>query len=385
MSPASADDAAPPRVVMLESGGWGGLAHYSYNLAEALAAAGCRVTLQTGGPFELEALPRAFALRTFPKDATYRQRWQQTRRTLADTGAGILHLQSTISARRDWLWLYRLRAGGCRLVVAVHNVLPHDRAEREAAGMRWAFTRIYRTADALIAHGDETRRQLVEDFAIARERVHVIAHGDFAFAAGGHTRAAARAAFDLPDDARMLLAFGALRDYKGIPELIDAFAAVAGEFPAARLFIVGKPIRVDPAEYRARIARHSLGGRVVLRAEYVPFEDIGAYFAACDVAVYPYRNIYQSGALQLAYGAGRPVVATRVGELAATVQHGVNGVLVPPSDPAALAAALRDMLSRTPEELLAMGERSRELAGAHHSWSEAARHTIAVYRRVACG
>lgn len=390
-APATPASGAPPaaafrpRVVVLESGGWGGLAHYSYNLAEALAAAGCEVTLQTGGPFELEALPRAFALRTFDPAATYSQRWHETRHTLTDTGSAVLHLQSTISARRDWLWLYRLKARGFRLVVTVHNVLPHDRAEREALGMRWAFARIYRMSDALIAHGEETRRQLIEDFGVPAERVHVIAHGDFAFAAGHHDRDTARAAFGLSGGARMLLAFGALRDYKGIPELIDAFAAVAGEFPEARLFIVGKPIRVDPAEYRRRIARHGLDERVVLRDEYVPFEDIGAYFAACDVAVYPYRNIYQSGALQLAYGAGRPVVATRVGELAATVREGVNGLLVPPNDPAALAGALRDMLSRSTDELRAMGDRSRELAGSHHSWSDAARQTFEVYRRVTGG
>lgn len=384
MSPAE-PTIATPRVVMLESGGWGGLAHYSYNLAQALAAAGCAVTLQTGGPFELDALPRAFALRTFAPGTAYTQRWRETRRTLADTGATILHLQSTLSARRDWLWLRRLRWGGCRLVVTAHNVLPHDRAEREAFGMRFAFARIYGGSNAVIAHGEETRRQLVADFGVPEARVSVIAHGDYGFATGNHTRAAARAAFGLADDARMLLAFGALRDYKGIPELIEAFAAVAGESPNARLFIVGKPIRVDTAAYRRRIAELGVADRVVLRDEYVPFEDIGAYFAACDVAVYPYRHIYQSGALQLAYGAGRPVVATRVGELSSTVQHGVNGLLVPPHDPAALAAALRDMLARSPQQLRDMGERSRELAGAHHSWQEAARRTVQIYQRIGGG
>lgn len=365
---------------MLETGGWGGLAHYAYNLAQALAAAGCGVTLQTAAPFELDELPRAFALRTFPAAASYAERWRATRATLEETGAGILHLQSTISARRDWFRLARVKSAGYRLVLTVHNVLPHDTSEREALGMRWAFARIYRMSDALIAHGDDTRRQLIEGFGVAPDRVHIVALGDFSFAAGGHERADARAALGLDEDAVMLLSFGALRDYKGIPELIDAFAEIAGELPAARLFIVGKPIRVDVAEYRQRIEQHGLVDRITLRDEYVPFDEIGLYLAACDVAVYPYRHIYQSAALQLAYGAGLPVVATRVGELESTVQHGVNGLLVPPRDKEALAGALRDMLSRPVQELREMGECSRQLAGRHHSWEEAARKTVEIYR-----
>jgi glycosyltransferase involved in cell wall biosynthesis len=97
--------------------------------------------------------------------------------------------------------------------------------------------------------------------------------------------------------------------------------------------------------------------------------------------VYPYRHINQSGALQLAYGAGRPVVASRVGELATTVRDGWNGLLVPPSDPPALAAALRDMLSRTPQEREQMGRR-RQLADEEHSWADAAAATIALYQRI---
>ena len=49
---------------MLESGGWGGIAHYSYNLCQALRAIGCRVALQTGAPYELDDLPRDFEIRS---------------------------------------------------------------------------------------------------------------------------------------------------------------------------------------------------------------------------------------------------------------------------------------------------------------------------------
>lgn len=370
------------RVVMLESGGWGGLAHYSYNLGNALAEIDCQLTLQTRSPFELASLPRNFELCTFGADSSYADRWRAVRATLSGGEAGLLHLQSTISARRDWLHLARIRRGGVRLVVTAHNVLPHDPAERDAAGMRWAFGRIYGMSDAIIVHGEDTRDRLLDAFRLNAERITVIPHGDYGFATGSTSPRDARAALGLDDDSLVLLAFGALREYKGIPELIDAFGAIAEEFEKARLLIVGKPIRVDTDAYRRRIEQRGIADRVTLRDEYVPFEEIDRYFAACDVAVYPYRSIYQSGALQLAYGAGRPVVATRVGELTTTVRDGWNGVLAPPEDAEGLAAALRDILSRSGAERREMGERSRRLAREQHSWADAARATVNLYRAV---
>jgi glycosyltransferase involved in cell wall biosynthesis len=58
------------------------------------------------------------------------------------------------------------------------------------------------------------------------------------------------------------------------------------------------------------------------------------------VAVLPYADATQSGALQLAFGYGLPVVTTRVGGLAEVVDDGETGFLVPPGDPPALAAAV---------------------------------------------
>ncbi len=371
-----------PSVLMLESGGWGGIAHYSYNLCEALHARGCRVMLQTAAPYELETLPRSFDLRTFDPQSSYPDRWKALRATLDEVQANILHLQSTISARRDWLRLARLRRSGIHLITTAHNVLPHDRAERDAFGMRWAFGRIYKASSGIIAHGEETGRQINEIFGISPSRLSIIPHGDYGFLTGSPNRAASRDRLGLADADLVVLAFGAMREYKGIPELIDAFAKLAPDVPAARLFIVGKPIRVDPNEYRRRIARLGIGDRVVFRPEYVAMEEIGDYFAACDVAAYPYRDIYQSGALQLAYGAARPVVATRVGDLASSVRHGWNGTLVSPGDVDALASALAELLSLPAKEREVMGQRSLELAREAHSWADAAAETLALYRRV---
>jgi glycosyltransferase involved in cell wall biosynthesis len=85
------------------------------------------------------------------------------------------------------------------------------------------------------------------------------------------------------------------------------------------------------------------------------------------VAVYPYNMITQSGAMQLAYAFGKPVVATRVGGLPDVVDEGKNGLLVPPQDPPALAEAINKILTDS-EMKQCMGQHSKMLAETRYSW-----------------
>ncbi len=64
------------------------------------------------------------------------------------------------------------------------------------------------------------------------------------------------------------------------------------------------------------------------------------YFAAADLAVLPYREATGSGVLQLAFGLGVPVVATRTGGMDEVVEDGVTGFLVTPGDTVGLSRAI---------------------------------------------
>jgi glycosyltransferase involved in cell wall biosynthesis len=135
---------------------------------------------------------------------------------------------------------------------------------------------------------------------------------------------------------RRLLFFGLVRPYKGLDVLLRALAAgpadvaltVAGEFWGG----------VEPT--RALVAELGLAGRVEVRPGYVPAGEVPALFAAADALVLPYRSGTASQNVDLAHLHGLPVVASRVGTLAEAVIDGVDGLLVPPGDAGALAAAL---------------------------------------------
>lgn len=373
------------KVLLIEPGGWGGICHYTYNLAQALCRIGVDVALATDRDYELRDLPRSFRL-TDPlsvREGYWRslraviRAWRQER-------PDLIHVQAPLSARRDWAWFPACNLLDIPILVTAHNLLPHDRAEREAFGMAFAHRVIYRFADAVLVHGETNRQELLRYFAVPESRAVSVPHGDYAFAGREIDRAEARGRLGFGPEDRVVLCFGTLRPYKGIHHLIPAFGQVRRAIPPARLLIAGQPIGLDPREIERAIDGAGIGDAVRLDARYIPLQEVPLYFSAADLVVLPYVHVYQSGALQLAYAHARPVVVTATGALPESVEDGVNGRVVPPADPDALARAIIGLLSLPEGTLSEMGRHSRRLAGQRYAWADVAQKTLEVYKKI-CG
>ena len=113
---------------------------------------------------------------------------------------------------------------------------------------------------------------------------------------------------------------------------------------------------------------------------FVPHAAVPAVLAHVDLLVLP--SLYEdlSSALIEAMAAGLPVVATGVGGTADLVQDGVNGLLVPPGDPAALAAAISRVLA-DPAAAARLSAAGRRTAAAY-AWPDISRQVLDVYRQV---
>jgi glycosyltransferase involved in cell wall biosynthesis len=115
-----------------------------------------------------------------------------------------------------------------------------------------------------------------------------------------------------------------------------------------------------------------------LDPRYIPLEDVGGLMGLATVAVYPYRSSTQSGALQVAYTFGRPVVATATGGLPEAVEQGRSGFLVPANSPPELAEGILKLVNNA-ELARAMGEYARHLSETRFSWKTVARQINKVY------
>lgn len=206
----------------------------------------------------------------------------------------------------------------------------------------------------------------------------VVPDGNFVEAYENHvSREAARENLGIDDDAFVVLFFGLIREYKGVPDLIEAFAAL--DAPDAELWVVGNP-HDDRTE--AQIAALARGDpRIETRLAYIADDRIQYYLNAADVLALPYRRILNSGTAHLGLSYGRPVVAPAIGCLPATVPPD-NEFLYDPTDEGALAAAL-ERASRHPD-LGAIGRANRRHARTQ-DWSRAADTLTDTYRRAADG
>jgi len=164
--------------------------------------------------------------------------------------------------------------------------------------------------------------------------------------------------------------FGYVRRYKGLDTLLAAWPLVRARRPVT--LIVAGDFYEDPAPYRAQAAAAGEGA-VRLREGYQSDAEVEALFKAADVVVLPYHSATQSGVTHVAYALGVPVITTDVGGLAETVQPGESGLVVPPGDPAALAAAVVRFFAEGLAPRLRAGVQALRAA---HSWETLADHTV---------
>jgi glycosyltransferase involved in cell wall biosynthesis len=130
-----------------------------------------------------------------------------------------------------------------------------------------------------------------------------------------------------------------LEPEKGHPTLLEAWPLVLRSCPDAYLLIVGEGSRCD--ELRGLTEDLHVAHRVVFTGRR---EDVPAVTAALDVAVLPSYREAQGLSVLEAMALSRPVVASNVGGIPEMIEDGVTGLLVPPHDPPALAAAITSLL-----------------------------------------
>jgi glycosyltransferase involved in cell wall biosynthesis len=355
----------------------GDVTPYDHSLAAALARRGADVELVTSrflyGPIPPERDYRVSEC--FYRRATAGGRSRRARRALklAEHGPDMLRYRRRSRAAdvRHYQWLpvepldLLLLPPARPRVLTMHNVL-----RRKSQSLT---RRIADRMDAVVVHTRGGAAEL-ERLGVASDRVRVIPHGAF-----DHLTRLPREA-PLPDELAavegpVILNFGMVRPYKGVDVLLEAFRQVEG----AELWIVGMPLGtpLEPLRELAEMAP----GTVRFVPRYVTDPEIPAFFRRADLVVLPYRQVDQSGVLYCALAFGKPLVLSEVGGFAEVAERHSAARLVPPGDPAALAAALRELMGDS-EERARLGSAAAAAAAGPYSWEAIARTTAALYREL---
>jgi len=310
----------------------GGIAHYTTLLAEALRQQHETLLISFSQQYPAWLFPgrddRDPSKRPLRTPAEYLLNplnpltWARTLRRLRQWQPDLVVMQWW---HPFWFpaWSYlgrgvRRLPGRPSLVYLCHNILPHEEGGRLSQAILPQLIRFtLRTANGFVTHSQSDKQilaQILPDHLITVSPLPVT----------------------VPEDRPLLLFAGFVRPYKGLDVLLDALALVQ---QPCHLLVAGE-FWQGTAVYETQIAQLGIGDRVTLLDEYLSNEALAACLQRANVVVLPYRSATQSAVVQLAFGAGCPVITTDVGGLAEVVENGRTGLIVPPEDPSALAAAI---------------------------------------------
>jgi glycosyltransferase involved in cell wall biosynthesis len=270
----------------------------------------------------------------------------------------------------------RMKARGIRLFFTVHNIYPHGYTPGKLRVvdfplLHWRRT-AFRLCDALFVHSEKLREQLAEFLGPGHPPIFVTPHG--VWNSAGHSPTVAS-----PEErvrSRHLLFFGVIRPNKGLHVLLDAMEDLVD----CTLTVAGQPQEVSYQEQIRAMAKRLPPGRVELMDRFVQDDEMVQLFDRSSLLVLPYTAFAaQSGVLHDALAHGLPVVVTEVGALGESVRSWGIGQVVPPNDDAALAAAIRQMLT-SDHYVQASGAVSR--VRKNLSWNRVAEVLIEAYRSV---
>lgn len=408
------------KVMVIEPRGSGGMAHYAYQLCNAMCGHAASVTLVTSTNYELAGYPRKFELRdtmklweqhstaaALPEENRVRRfgrrayrkvrrvfrgarlvfEWFKITRYLLKARPDVVQF-GAIEFPFEALFLRHLKSRGLTLTQICHEFEQRESSENFLVRLNnRLLASVFHTFSAIFFHSQSNIDRFRELYPeVPPERFHLIAMGNEQIFPGANHHAAIKDTllerYNLNGDEKIVLFFGTLTPSKGVPDLLNAFQQIQAQDSQARLVIAGMPLKyIDINALYHQVAELGIQPATRFDPRYLPMEEVGPLMELASVVVFPYKNATQSASIQTAYTFGKPVVATRVGGLPDVVVDGESGFLVEPGAPDQLSEAILKILT-DPRLAGRMGEYARQLSETRFAWGPIAGSIVSVYKRL---
>lgn len=282
-------------------------------------------------------------------------------------------LRSVIIFSLYVLQLLIMRALGVKIFWTVHNLQSHERQFSLLDRMCSSLTG--RLSHRVFVHCQWAKWRLRSAFPwLPSDRVIVNHHPSYiGVYQNSASRPASRLELGVTGEQTAFLFLGAIRPYKGVVELIDAFVRCDLR-EQATLLIAGRPHTTRLANVIRERARGKAGVRLYL--DFVPDDQVQVFMNSADVVVLPYRDIFTSGAALLAMSFGKAIVAPRIGCMTELLNP--DGAYLYDRDD---ARGLENSIARATvekERLPAMGRYNLQLA-KEFTWRDMAKRTAIAY------
>jgi glycosyltransferase involved in cell wall biosynthesis len=214
-------------------------------------------------------------------------------------------------------------------IAVLDNVIPHEKRFFDNAFNRYFLRR----NDGFIAMTEKVKEDLLS--YVPHAKCVVIPHPVYNQFGTKVTREEALNQLNLGHlkDRKILLFFGIIRDYKGLDLLLEVMAALPKEY---HLILAGESYGSFDG-YAQQIEELSIGDRCHVFQRYISDGEVPWFFSAADVCMLTYKSATQSGITGIAQHFELPMIATQVGGLAETIQHGKTGLICSDRSPKSIA------------------------------------------------
>ncbi|MBI5190027.1 MAG: glycosyltransferase family 4 protein [Nitrospirae bacterium] len=288
-------------------------------------------------------------------------------RIIKDRGVGIV---GTHSSRDSWIGGIAGRLAGAKVIRYRHI---------SSALNTSPFTKLVYgpLTDGVITTGEFIMAQLIRELGLNPGKIYSVPTGINTEKFTGTGGDALRGQLGISADAPVIGMAAALRSWKGHRYMMEAMPSILAEYPDARLVLAGEgPVRPYIDQWKEEFG---IAGAVTMLGHRDDVETVIAGFDISVMASYASEGIPQFALQSMA--SGKPVVGTDVGGIPEVVKDGITGLVVPPKDPAALAAAIKGLLSD--RALMArMGEAGRSLVLERHTADRMLDDIEAVYGKI---
>lgn len=358
---------------------------YTFSLAEALQAAGIDITVYgVEGDTSSWNVPHVNYFYNYStkgnmisKVISYKKSWDRIIKYCLQNKIELVHVQWYTFSPFDYLYHNKLRKFGIKVVTTIHDLLPFNTRFYDL----FFHKRIYAKANMVISQARMNQSRLVQEFGVGEDKIVYIPHGHFMDYAEAATKEESRAALELPANKKIILFFGQIKKVKGLDVLIKALKKVTDRHEDILCVIAGKVWQDDFSTYQKLIDENNLENYIRTDVKFIADSDIKYYFNAADIVALPYRQIYQSGVVLLAYAYEKPIVATTEGEFITVVKDKETGLLVESGNDDALAEAINWYLEH-PEQADAFGKAGREDLIVRLSWKTIAEDVKKIYQNL---
>jgi glycosyltransferase involved in cell wall biosynthesis len=272
------------------------------------------------------------------------------------------------------LKLLLLKILGLKVIWTVHNTINH---EQRFVSIDLFYRKILaRLCNKIIVHGELAKSEVKRLYKLSKtNQISVIPHGNYIEVYENKmNKNRARRKLDIDAKSKVLLYFGYIRQYKGIPDLLNVFKILRTSNVA--LLIVGNPKNNEIVKYLKKECQNIKNIKLYL--EYVPDDEIQIYMNAADFVVLPFKDILTSGSMMLAISFGKSVIAPDIGHIREVLDKKGN-IVYNPKKKDALLKAVQACLKLDGNKLEGMSKHNFKVA-RKYNWDGIGKQTFMAYQ-----